>query len=277
MKQRNIFAVLFLSIITFGIYDLYWLFKTKKVLNQRTKIHIPTLWLLLVPFIIILALFIAVIAFSITKGSHPATSTTVTSLNKDGSSNSQTFSTTPKDDGVIPLVTILGFEFIAILVIVPITFYWYFKFSKAVNEFTHGELSTGVTFLLMWLLRFIGIMIVQDKFNDMLASGQSDTGQRLTTPIQTSSADDGAGQAPLSANPITLPERPTAPTAAPTIESAQTPNASPQSTNSVSSSTTENSVKTEEEQLFLPEHGVPDAPISRVNVTSDPQDTDKHQ
>lgn len=50
MKKRNVLAVIFLPIITLGIYALYWFVKTKGELNQKGA-TIPTAWLLIVPFV----------------------------------------------------------------------------------------------------------------------------------------------------------------------------------------------------------------------------------
>jgi len=72
------------------------------------------------------------------------------------------------------------------LVIVPVTFYWFFKFSKAVDQYTHGEVNTAVAFLLLYLLRFIGMAVIQDKFNDMLDAGtiQGTAPAAATVPAQ---------------------------------------------------------------------------------------------
>ena len=50
MKQRSPLAVFLLSIITFGIYSIYWLVQTKKEMNERGA-SIPTAWLIIVPFV----------------------------------------------------------------------------------------------------------------------------------------------------------------------------------------------------------------------------------
>jgi len=49
MKRRNPLAVLFLPFITFGIYGIVWLVKTKDEMNSLGA-QIPTAWLLIVPF-----------------------------------------------------------------------------------------------------------------------------------------------------------------------------------------------------------------------------------
>jgi FtsH-binding integral membrane protein len=48
MTQRSVAMVIILSIITFGIYSLYWFVVTKDEMN-RSGAQIPTAWLLLIP------------------------------------------------------------------------------------------------------------------------------------------------------------------------------------------------------------------------------------
>ena len=48
IKNRNIFAVYLLGIITFGIYFLYWYVQTKVEINSLGA-EIPTAWLLIIP------------------------------------------------------------------------------------------------------------------------------------------------------------------------------------------------------------------------------------
>ena len=48
ITQRSPVAVVILSIVTFGIYALYWIVSTKRELNGLGA-SIPTSWLLIVP------------------------------------------------------------------------------------------------------------------------------------------------------------------------------------------------------------------------------------
>lgn len=48
MKQRSVAAVLLLPFITFGIYSIYWMVKTKGEMNNMGQ-SIPTAWLIIVP------------------------------------------------------------------------------------------------------------------------------------------------------------------------------------------------------------------------------------
>ncbi|MCB9834539.1 DUF4234 domain-containing protein [Candidatus Nomurabacteria bacterium] len=52
MQKRNPVAVVILSFITFGIYQLYWFVVTKDELNQRGG-DVPTAWLIIIPFVYI--------------------------------------------------------------------------------------------------------------------------------------------------------------------------------------------------------------------------------
>jgi prepilin signal peptidase PulO-like enzyme (type II secretory pathway) len=49
MKRRSPAAPLLLPIITFGIYSLVWLVKTKNEMNKSITSGIPSAWLLIVP------------------------------------------------------------------------------------------------------------------------------------------------------------------------------------------------------------------------------------
>lgn len=50
MKNRSPLAVFFFPLITFGIYGLYWMVKTKGEMNERGA-NIPTAWLIIIPFV----------------------------------------------------------------------------------------------------------------------------------------------------------------------------------------------------------------------------------
>ncbi|MBQ6460815.1 DUF4234 domain-containing protein [Candidatus Saccharibacteria bacterium] len=48
IQKRDIVVVYLLSIITFGIYSIYWEVKTKEEINSLGA-DIPTAWLLIIP------------------------------------------------------------------------------------------------------------------------------------------------------------------------------------------------------------------------------------
>jgi hypothetical protein len=50
MKHRNPLAVFLLPFVTFGIYGIYWMVKTKGEMNSQGA-TIPTAWLIIVPIV----------------------------------------------------------------------------------------------------------------------------------------------------------------------------------------------------------------------------------
>jgi hypothetical protein len=60
-----------------------------------------------------------------------------------------------------------GLVFIAMLLALVISIFWFFRFSKAINQYTNGKMTTAVTFLVLWLIHLIGVALIQDAFNDM--------------------------------------------------------------------------------------------------------------
>ena len=50
MKQRSVGAVIIYSIITFGIYALYWFVQSKVEMNNCGA-NIPTAWLIIIPIV----------------------------------------------------------------------------------------------------------------------------------------------------------------------------------------------------------------------------------
>jgi len=50
MKNRSPLLVFLFSLLTFGIYTIYWFVVTKNELNKQGA-HIPTAWLIIIPFV----------------------------------------------------------------------------------------------------------------------------------------------------------------------------------------------------------------------------------
>ena len=49
IKQRNIFLVYLFSVLSFGLYYVYWMVSTKRDINSLGG-EIPTTWINLIPF-----------------------------------------------------------------------------------------------------------------------------------------------------------------------------------------------------------------------------------
>lgn len=296
MKKRNPLAVFFLGLITFGIYDIYWLVKTKKVLNEKTTHHTPTIWLLILPGVILTAGYAMLFTASILDAAHTASSSKSSSFSSSSSSQTiksgeqlnatgqrrpaqyihicdtsdgieyvtqgdprclgsdqyrgdyassvpgtlysspckttdsparyvyisekeqcppgaqlvfynqavgtptsvfagQTSQETPIDQTTHPGLYWGAFGMIAVGFIATFTIgiFWFFRFSKAINEYTRGKMSTAVTFLILWLVHLIGVALIQDTFNetdDVSPAAPNPSGPTTpTVPIQPPSHD----------------------------------------------------------------------------------------
>lgn len=154
MKQRNIFAVFILSIVTLGIYFLIWLYEIHRDLLKKIedKKSLPSFWWLFVP----VALLIACIILSIVL--------TLTAL----------LSGPPADNIIIAVAAPL----IAILVVfapLVIGFWWFYRFCQVFYKVVGGT-ETTVSYAL-WIVSLcmclpIWTLIVQGDINKSLESEQ---------------------------------------------------------------------------------------------------------
>ena len=119
------------------------------------------------------------------------------------------------------------------LIIIPIVnIWWIWKYSEAVAKETNEDLSTIISFLLLFLLGVIGMMIVQHEFNkggsQPVPAGAGATAAPIAPiapEVPTSPFPEQA--APTSVAPITpVADQSSAPTqAVPTVVSAEQPSA----------------------------------------------------
>ncbi len=50
MKRRSVVGVVVLTILTCGLYGLYWIVKTKSEMNAQGA-NVPTAWLIIIPIV----------------------------------------------------------------------------------------------------------------------------------------------------------------------------------------------------------------------------------
>lgn len=151
MQKRELWKVIVFGIITIGIYDLVWLYKTRQEMVARGQ-KIPSFWLLFAPLVILLA--VALMMFMsrfVLAGSSP----------EAGEGNAVI--------GLINALSVL-LGVIALLVSIPITILWMYKYSQAVEAVTKGQTSLGFCFGLWLLLSFFSVSfiwpaLIQDSFN----------------------------------------------------------------------------------------------------------------
>jgi hypothetical protein len=88
------------------------------------------------------------------------------------------------------------------LIIIPIvSIWWLWKYSEGVELVTKKEMSTVIAFILLFLLGIIGMAIIQNEFNNILAK----QAQGVTPP-------PAAPVPPATPTPPTTPAPPAAPT-----------------------------------------------------------------
>jgi uncharacterized membrane protein YjgN (DUF898 family) len=165
MKKRVIWKMLLLTIVTLGIYRLYWFVKTRReMMTKDSSIKILTPWLLVLPVVMIIGTLIYFVASSISSAaSLPSYCHTV-------SGSYQTTQTLPAECTLHPSVLPFVLFYIAIFVFWPIMAVWLWGYSKGVEKITHEKTSFAMAMIVLLLVPDgIDILIIQDGFNKLPA------------------------------------------------------------------------------------------------------------
>ena len=146
MQKRNPVTVILLSLITFGIYQLYWFVVTRREMVKKGY-KIPSIWWVLAP---LLGFFgVALLQFLgrfVISSADVDTGSTVINL----------------------ISSLVGLA--AILAIIPVAIYWMWQYCKAVEGVTKRNFEASLAFFVWLLLAFFGVAfiwsgIAQDYFN----------------------------------------------------------------------------------------------------------------
>lgn len=112
------------------------------------------------------------------------------------------------------------------LLIVPIvSIYWLWKYSVGVEKVTNGKISAILSFLLLYLLGFIGAAIIQDSFNNLDAAVATATPTADTPAITEAETAEKPSQAPSEVDAPATPAVPETPATIPST--AATPPTAP--------------------------------------------------
>jgi hypothetical protein len=152
MKKRSIPAVILLSLITIGIYSLYWLIATRRELITRGG-KIPSIYLLFSPFILLLGVAILQLIALLVLSTHMSADTI----------------STPTGSGLFEALTI-GLGVLIAITAIPITIYWIYRYCQAAEAVTKGRVSAGLSFTICIILNMAGLgfvwqAVLQDSYN----------------------------------------------------------------------------------------------------------------
>ncbi len=142
MKKRSVASVVLLTIVTLGIYALFWLYYTKKDLMRYGQ-KIPSMWTLFLPVLLIIqVMLIAAVTGGLREGS---------------------------DTSFSP-----GFMVVISLLYVFATFYplyWMYQYCKAASAATNNYVQLGwsyAVYVVTWVMGItmpIWVGMMQDSFN----------------------------------------------------------------------------------------------------------------
>ena len=123
MKKRNLAKMFALTIVTLGIYRLYWFIKTRSEMMKLAKVDIPSPLILAIPFIGFLAAIGLIIADALQSVNE----------NTQGSSSGLA----------------LGIFYLAFFLWFIVSALWLWKYSKAVEVITKEKLSFALSLIVL--------------------------------------------------------------------------------------------------------------------------------
>ena len=152
MRKRGLIFVAVMSIITVGIYDIYWLISTRNELVKKGhKILSP--WVFLTPLLGLILVGVLQIITHLSPNDVTISNDVITTLN------------------IISVVV----GVISVLTIVPLAIYFTWQYSQAVGKVTKDALTAEVCFVVALVTNVMGFwfiwpIVVQYYFNQTVKS-----------------------------------------------------------------------------------------------------------
>jgi hypothetical protein len=145
VKSRSPVRVIVYSLLTLGIYYLYWLANVRKELVKADQ-KVPSIDWLLLPLLIVIVAIVAAVIFA---PDHPQV------IGQD-TGGARVF------EAILNIVLnlmLLGF--------IPLYVWWYWRFAKALEHVTRGKIRAVLTTIVLWAAGPAGAGIVQDQINQL--------------------------------------------------------------------------------------------------------------
>lgn len=168
MKNRSSIAVILLSLVTLGIYQLLWLKDTRKELVASGQ-SVPPVSVLLAPIIALLV--VATLQFA-SQFARVSTS--------DGYANPS-----PASHITNILSVLIGMA--VVVVIIPLVVYWFYRYCRAVEGMSGGRIEFSFSFITFIGLSFFSLNwiwpgLMQNAFNKLPAVNPTDLTPRAPFP-----------------------------------------------------------------------------------------------
>ena len=190
MKKRSLTTLILLDLATLGLYELYWLYKTRNEMVNKFGISIPGIWWLLLTktlqigcvLFTVYAVFFAIPANNrrvdnLTRPSAICFSEYTQSSGSVRAGGQETVSQDCKvqvdeyfkGDNSISLLEIIFGLYIVSFVLLWLTFKrWYAPYAEIVAKVTRQKLSSRYAMVLLVLVPSPwGMLVIQDTYNKL--------------------------------------------------------------------------------------------------------------
>lgn len=163
MKHRSLGKMFLLFIVTFGIYRLVWFAETRRELMSLKPVKIPSIWLFIAPIFLIVG-SLGLLLFSTINETIKADS--ACRLTTTGSQErEQCVTDSTQDLGPVQALAMVG-VYASIFAFAPLTAWWLWHYSKAVEQVTAEKLSFAMTILVLIAVPDgLDMLVVQDTYN----------------------------------------------------------------------------------------------------------------
>ncbi|HSX23492.1 MAG TPA: DUF4234 domain-containing protein [Candidatus Saccharimonadales bacterium] len=166
MKQRVIWKMFVLTILTLGIYRLYWFVKTRReMMNLNPKVKIMSPLFLFIPIVlIVLSIGVFMVSTIRTVANQPAYCRT----QSIGSSSNVYPRPLPKECRGGPAVWGILLIYASFFLFYPLVVIWLWGYSKGVEIISGGHTSFAIALVILILIPDgIDILVIQDGFNKL--------------------------------------------------------------------------------------------------------------
>lgn len=185
MERRSLWGVAILSLLTLGIYTLYWAYKVAPDIQEKSEtVRIPSFWWLVTPILLFMVGVLFVIGMVASSdftavGNNTSGNLSVNtpgfSLNAEGDQNSGSIEIDSSPLAVVWLLVGLALSAgIVVAAVMSMLYVW--RFAKVLDQATNGKCHNG-SFLGLFLISnlvtatpVLALVYAQDKINEQIAS-----------------------------------------------------------------------------------------------------------